>query len=323
MSHRRNQLRNDPPFAEEFKPARILGGARIEEIENNVSIGLQHERFNEFRDRLVYFDDPTKKDEDIRSVFTLTTKDTGSKPIVHPVEVMDINEKYDEAYVIETETGARGIVVVLIKNTMNKDNEVYANIYHLPFSTLSQILSNCSSNPIGVKVKQDERIKLQVTIRPSDTGEPTYKTHDTEVILSQVGEEEINKLKTTLQFISARIVAHFIGQVIDIKPKEAITPQTRLHHQLFSVSLGTNANNLGTRFIIASLIIGAITQIGTNLSEIFERHLGLDNNNRYVRIRGDVTNVLNLLTIGLGLYGIVEAFQSLGNEGNTTHNLDS
>lgn len=236
MSHRRNQLRNDPPFAEEFKPARILGAASINEMRNNIFIELQNERFNDNRDRLLYLDAPTKIDNDTRSVFTLRTSDSSIKPIVHPVEVVDLREKYDHAYAVETESGVKGITVVLIKETKNKDSEIYANIYFLPFSTLSQILSNCSSTPIGVEVKQDARIKLQITIRPTATGEPSFRTHDTEVNLEGISVDEV-KLKNTLQFEVSKEVAHIVSQLIKIEPIEELSHKTRLHPQLFSARL--------------------------------------------------------------------------------------
>jgi hypothetical protein len=274
----------------------------MDEIANNISLDLQNERFNDNRDRLLYVDNPTKKDENTRSVFTLTARDTTVRPIVHPVEVIDVNEEYDHAYAIETETGVVGIVVVLIKNTLNKDGEVYANVYDLPFSTLSQIVSNCSSSPIGVKVKQNERVKLQVTIRPSATGEPTYKTHDTEVILSQVSEDEINRLKTILQFDSAKDVAHLISQIIDIEPIETITHQTRLYHQLFSVSLRAG---WGQGFIYASVLAGGVTATATGILQAISAATNADENSAIERWKYFVAGAGGAAAGGLFVVGSI------------------
>ncbi len=280
MSHRRNQLRNDPPFAEEFKPAIILGGPRLEEMDNNVFVELQNERFNDCRDRLLYMDGPSQLNDETRDVFTLVTKDPSVKPIVHLVEAADVKENYDQAYVIEPENGATGIALVLLKETRNSHSEIYVNTYFLPFSTFSQIVVDPLSSPIRVNVKQDARVKLQVTVRPSATGEATFKTHDTEVRLPQTSEDDIDKLKTKLQFETAKEITHFVSQLLKFEPRAEITHQTHLHPQLFSASFIANSwwtrnrrtlltvsvvGSLVTATIGAGIVIGGIATGGIGL----------------------------------------------------------
>ncbi len=258
MSHRRNQLRNDPPFAERFKPAVILGRPSAEQLRNNIFLELQNERFNENQDRLLYLDTPTKMNEGNRSPLTIRTTDPALKPVFHPVEVVDLKESFDHAFVIEGEIGARGISVLLLKETQNADSEIYANVYTLPFCTFSDIIFNTNTTPVNVKVKQSERIKLQVTIRPSATGEANFNTHDTEVLLPEMSKDRINQLKNQLQFEAAAELAHFVSQLVEIEAKEEISHHTRLHPQLFSATLKNRGDGWSfTNEYIGPLVCGA------------------------------------------------------------------
>ncbi|MFK7796598.1 MAG: hypothetical protein AB8E82_04030 [Aureispira sp.] len=204
-------------YADTFKRAMVFGAPTIDDLSNRTYLTQHQEEYdNNGNQKARYLALAETADSDMSSFFTLETAD--AKLNLRQVTVKE-KENY-KAYLVEQEWNARGICIVLIDEEDN--GEAYCNIRYLPYSTLKDIFFKEMSGQIIVRLPKVNIIKLNVTLKLSNTGEVLYRTNKTEIYLENVTDNDCVKLQQQLEFEGAQEIAHFVGQIFEITPSDRL-----------------------------------------------------------------------------------------------------
>ena len=199
-------------YSNEIKPAKILNINSLKEL--NESIYLTRENDT------AYYSIKRPDNNVDRYLYNLQTTDINVKPTIRPVNCLGKNKNYAsyQTFVIESKDKSIGIAVILLK--MEDDKTLYCNVRTLPLNTLDDIAdSNTDSKLLTVNLaKSKVVIKTDITISQSNTGEAMYSVHDVDVnsISDLITYSEVVELKRELQFQGAKIIAHYIQEILPI-----------------------------------------------------------------------------------------------------------
>ncbi len=209
-----------PTYANTFKPAKVFGLPSTAEMLNRVFLKENKETYDEQGNQLFYSnlghlgatDNP-----DAISVFTLQIADPNITPHIRNVVVKGKEDFQNNSFLIEPRLGSPGIAIIMMKE-IEVSNQIYCNVRILPFSRVKDVIVDTKSELLTVNIPLNNVVKLNVTLTPSNAGEPLYQTHKTEVILENTTEDQVVTLKNNLEFSGANLVANFASLVISITP---------------------------------------------------------------------------------------------------------
>ncbi len=196
----------------DFIPAKILNQLPIEDLANRTYLKRQNDTAN--------YSFKTTENNVNRYIFTLETSNINIKPTIRAVEAVNKNRKYKgyDSFVIESQSGNTGIVVVMIKKEDSKT--FFCNVRILPLSTLNDVANpEADSKLLTVNFSNvDLLLKMDITITPSNTGEAMYLTHDIDTgnISRFINDDQILQLTKDLEYNGAKISAHFCQEILEI-----------------------------------------------------------------------------------------------------------
>lgn len=205
-------------YAEQFKPAQILGAQTLNEFANNSYLQERKEGYDAAGMPILYSSNsPTEPD--LNSLYRLDTLQVNVQPVIRPVEV---SGKTDfQSFLIELQDNCTGLTLVMLQES---DGAVFCNVRLLPFSTLEQLLNPTASKSglLKIKLPVHNIIKLNVTLKASNVGEVLYQTHKTDITLDDLSDDDRLKLKARLELNAAKSIAHYVSQMLTPTPP----PQT-------------------------------------------------------------------------------------------------
>ncbi|WP_452603279.1 hypothetical protein [Pontimicrobium sp. MEBiC06410] len=247
-------------YSTDLKPAKILNQLPLEDLANRLYLKRD--------DDTAYYSFKNTDNNTNRYVFTQETANINIKPTIRNVQVINKNKKYNtyDSFVIESQNGSTGIVVVMIKKEDSKN--FFCNVRILPLNTLNDIAeTNTDSKLLTVNIGNvDVLLKMDITITPSNTGEALYLTHDVNTgnISQFINEDQILQLTKDLEYNGAKISAHFCQEVLDI---------------VLDDNSKTDENSLLEDNYILSLPSGALKKLLTaitTIAEVSQEIVGID-----------------------------------------------
>ncbi len=262
-------------FSNTFKPAILFGTPTLDQLSNQIFVKENKEAFDKNNHQLTYSNLPYDTIPDVpdaMSVYTLETSKLGVRPNIRCVSVRGKKE-YTHSYLFEAETNDRGLAVIMLKEN-NADNQIYCNVRILPYSTLTQVLVNTSGEQMEINIPKSNIVKLNVTLKPSTTGEVLYRTHKTEVDLQNTSEAEADQIRQNLELNGAKYVAYYASMITtpQANPNEGKTGLS----QAYSLALGDPADFIKKLLLFLSM---ASTLTALSIASV-----------RYGQYRNDLNN---------------------------------
>ncbi len=207
-------------YAEQFKPAQILGAQTLNEFANNSYLQERKEGYDAAGMPVLYSStNPTE--QDLNSLFRLDTLQANVQPVIRPV---DVAGKTDfQSFLIELQDSCTGLTLVMLQES---EGAVFCNVRLLPFSTLEQLLNPTASKAglLKIKLPTSNIMKLNITLKASNVGEVLYQTHKTEITLDDLSDGDRLKLKARLEFSAAKTIAHYVSQMLTPTPPQQTMP---------------------------------------------------------------------------------------------------
>lgn len=207
-------------YAEQFKPALILGAQTLSDLANNSYLQEKKEGYDSTGMPILYAND-TPAEPNLNSLYRFDTLQTNVKPSVRQVEV---SGKTDfTTFLIELQDGSTGLNLVMLQES---NGMVFCNLRLLPFSSLSQLINTTGSSGPGllrIKLPTANIIKLNITLKASNVGEILYQTHKTEIALDDLSDEDNLKLKAKLELEAAKTAAHYVSQMVALTSPDPAT----------------------------------------------------------------------------------------------------
>lgn len=282
----KKQKNNEGSYAKSFKPSIVYGMPTSAEMANQVFLAEQEEVYDSNQNQMQYSSlgyDETSGNPDAMSIFVLKTKDTGVQPNLRPVTVRGKSD-FTHSFLIEAAPNTIGVSILLLKQVDN-ENEIYCNVRYLPYSTLSDITTDTAGDIIQVTLPDTNIVKLNVTLKPTTTGEVLFRTHKTEVDLENTTNEEVIRLKGYLEIDGANTVAFLASQILE-------TESDPNNSQAYTISLSAEDLALPDwitkeRVLTGALIVGVVIT-GSSLA------VAIASGN----VAGAVFSSLSLLVVG-------------------------
>jgi hypothetical protein len=204
-------------YSNEIKPARILNLRSLQELNENFFLTKNNDN--------AYFNLKKAEYNAGRFVFSLETSNINVQPAIRQVICTHTKKRYNnyKSFVIEPKDKSTGIAVIMIK--LDDPKSFYCNVRILPLSTLSDIAER-DNDSILLTVNLEKAkfvLKTDITITPSNTGEPQYSVHDVDVsaISDLVTQSEMVELKRELEFQGSKLIAHYFQGILNIVANES------------------------------------------------------------------------------------------------------
>ncbi len=247
---------NTTDYANTFKPAKVFGLPSTAEMLNRVFLKENKETYDEQGNQLFYSNLGhlgNTGNPDAMSVFTLQIANPNITPHIRKVVVKGKEDYQNNSYLIEPRLGSPGIAIIMMKE-INVLKQIYCNVRILPFLRVKDIIVDTNSELLTVNIPLNNVVKLNVTLTPSNAGEPLYQTHKTEVTLENTTEAQVVTLKNNLEFSGANLVANFASLVMSITP----SPETNTEIQS-NVAFDLNLDPATKRKILGLALIFSIS----------------------------------------------------------------
>ncbi len=261
-------------YAEQFKPAQMLGAQTLNEFANNSYLQERKEGYDAVGMPILYSShSPTE--QDLNSLYRLDTLQSNVQPVIRPVEV---SGKTDfQSFLIELQDSCTGLTLVMLQES---DGAVFCNVRLLPLSTLEQLLNPTASKSglLKIKLPTSNIIKLNITLKASNVGEVVYQTYKTEITLDDLSEDDRLKLKARLELNAAKSIAHYVSQMLtptppaqtgadlSAKSRQTQAAQTQLAHRLQVTSFSCVITSCLKTLVLGATLVA--TTAGAVLSGI-------------------------------------------------------
>ncbi|MEL6142432.1 MAG: hypothetical protein AAFU67_12515 [Bacteroidota bacterium] len=245
----KKQKSSDGPYAESFKPAVVFGSPTVDQMLNQIYLKEIREYYTEEGYQMVYSSlthDSQPNELEGQPLYLMETSDSNITPYIRPVIVKGKEDYKNNSYVLENGANEQGVCVVLLKE-VSDSGEVYCNLRFLPYAYLQDLILDSQSEVVKIDLPDTDIIKLNVTLKPSSTGETLYKTHKTEIIIESAPEEEIIKTKAALELEGAKFIANYADKLLIHKLNDSAG---NTHQMVLGDSLSSNSENNGHSYPI-------------------------------------------------------------------------
>jgi hypothetical protein len=201
-------------YSDQFKPAVQLGRPTLDDWSENFYAQQIQERFVEGEHYQRLCRTPSQ-DPELVTATQLRTPVPGYVPTFREVTLRERREQL--ALCIDNGPNHIGVFLYLLQ-PLDAGNSIDARIQlvYMPFATLSDISSVPKKpGPLEVRLPDTDYALLDIMLRPSPTGEPEYRTTNTEVYFDEISEAQRTQIRSTLNFQAASIAAFGAYQLLN------------------------------------------------------------------------------------------------------------